>query len=92
MSKEFQWKNARHRQVLNLRISGGTDFDSVVETTWLRPVKRDLRGNHQWMNLGGRRVPIKRHVVTGRFRTCTGTVQETDFDSVVGIILARTKL
>jgi hypothetical protein len=44
------------------------------------------------MNLGGRRVTIKRHVVAGRFRTCNGTVQETDFDSVVGIILATAEL
>jgi hypothetical protein len=81
-------KKACHRPVLNLRVSSGTDLHSVGETTWLGPVKTHLRGNHQWMNLGGRRVTIQRHVVAGRFRTCNGTVQETDFDSVLGIILA----
>jgi hypothetical protein len=78
-------------QVLNLRILSWTDFYSVVETTQLRPVKMNRRGNHPWMNLWGRRVPIK-ILVHCRFRTCIGTVQEIDLDSVVATILARTKL
>jgi hypothetical protein len=33
-------------KVSNLRHPRETDFDSVVITTWVRPVKMSLRRNH----------------------------------------------
>jgi hypothetical protein len=76
----YGWeKNIWHRQVSNLRSPRETDFDSVVVTTWLRPVwwtSKEI--SYEWM---------PRHVLLEKY--CRRRVsnlrcpRETDFDSVV---------
>jgi hypothetical protein len=54
----FNWKCVQMgkkttslRKVSNLRHPRETDFDSVVITTWVRPVKMSLRRKHPWVNV-----------------------------------------
>jgi len=48
----FWWEKTIYcRKVSNLRQPRETDFDSVVITTWVRPVKMSIRRNHPWVNV-----------------------------------------
>jgi hypothetical protein len=76
----FGWKKAFVRQVSNLRGPRETDFDSAVITTWLRPVRRSIWGNHPWVNV---KVYSDRKTLDfSRFRSCA--VQQTQILSLVG--------
>jgi hypothetical protein len=61
-------KTTSCRKVSNLYHLRETDFDSVVITTWVRPVKMNLRRNYPWMNVNV--VFDNKKLIAGMFRKC----------------------
>jgi hypothetical protein len=72
-------KNPWHRQVSNLCCLRATDFDSVVATSWPRPVSVVHRRNYPWVSI---KVRSKRKKPCCRRVSNLSTPREPAFESV----------